>query len=63
MMQLDEKSEGRALRAPNVVFSQGLVELAPPKGTIPAALCAGNIAMCFDNTLAPEGRRKHSRTI
>ena len=37
-MQLDEKSEGRALRAPNVVFSQGLVELAPLKGTIPAAL-------------------------
>jgi hypothetical protein len=24
-------SEGRALRAPNLLFSQGLVELAPPK--------------------------------
>jgi hypothetical protein len=22
-----------------------------------------NIAMCFDNTLAPPGERKHSRTI
>jgi coproporphyrinogen III oxidase-like Fe-S oxidoreductase len=22
-----------------------------------------NIAMCFDNTLAPAGERKHSRTI
>jgi len=22
-----------------------------------------NIAMCFDNTLAPVGERKHSRTI
>ena len=51
-MQLDEKSEGRALRAPNVVFSQGLVELAPPKET-----------MCFDNPLAPVAERKHSRTI
>ena len=56
MMQLDEKSEGRALRVPIVVFSQGLVELAPPKVT-------RNIAMCFDNTLAPVGERKHSRTI
>jgi hypothetical protein len=56
-------SEGRAPRAPNFVFSQGLVELAPPKETIPAALCSRNIAMCFDNTLAPVGERKHSRTI
>jgi hypothetical protein len=63
MMQLDEKSERRTLRAQNVVFSQGLVELAPPKGTIPAALCVRNIAMCFDNTLVPVGERKHSRTI
>jgi hypothetical protein len=63
MMQLDEKSEGRALRVPNIVFSQGLVELAPPKETIPAALCGRNIAMCFDNTLAPVAERKHSRTI
>ena len=22
-----------------------------------------NIAMCFDNTLAPEGQRRHSKTI
>jgi coproporphyrinogen III oxidase-like Fe-S oxidoreductase len=22
-----------------------------------------NLAMCFDNTLAPSGERKHSRTI
>jgi hypothetical protein len=63
MMQRDEKSEGRVLRAPNVVFSQGLVELAPPKGTIPAAFCVRNIAMCFDNTIAPVGEQKHSRTI
>jgi len=62
-MQLDEKSEGRALRAPNVVFSQGLVELAPPKGTIPDVLCIRNIAMCFDNTLAPAGEQRHSKTI
>jgi hypothetical protein len=63
MMQFDEISEGRALQAPNVLFNQGLVELAPPKGTVTAALCGRNIAMCFDNTLAPVGERKHSRTI
>jgi len=57
-------------------FSRELAALAPfeadglvkrnPAGlevTDAGRLFIRNIAMCFDNTLAPEGQRRHSKTI
>jgi hypothetical protein len=49
MMQLDEKLGARGTR-PSEMNDSG-------------RLFIRNIAMCFDNTLAPAGERKHSRTI
>jgi len=34
---------GELCETPMLFFSQGLVELAPPKGTIPVTLCARNM--------------------
>jgi len=49
MMQLEEKSGARGTR--------------PSEMNEAGRWLIRNIAMCFDNTLAPVGERKHSRTI
>ena len=45
--------------------ADGLVRRSPTgmEVTPTGCLFIRNIAMCFDNTLAPVGERKHSRTI
>ena len=45
--------------------ADGLVRRIAPgmEVTDTGRLFIRNIAMCFDNTLAPAGERKHSRTI
>ena len=45
--------------------ADGLIHLSPSglEVTDAGRLFIRNIAMCFDNTLAPAGERKHSRTI
>ena len=45
--------------------ADGLVHFSPDgfEVTDTGRLFIRNIAMCFDNTLAPSGERKHSRTI
>jgi oxygen-independent coproporphyrinogen-3 oxidase len=45
--------------------ADGLVERSPGGLTVTDSgrLFIRNIAMCFDNTLAPAGERRHSRTI
>jgi oxygen-independent coproporphyrinogen-3 oxidase len=45
--------------------ADGLVKRTPAglEVTDTGRLFIRNIAMCFDNTLAPVGERKHSRTI
>jgi oxygen-independent coproporphyrinogen-3 oxidase len=45
--------------------ADGLVKRMPTglEVTDTGRLFIRNIAMCFDNTLAPAGERKHSRTI
>ena len=45
--------------------ADGLVKRSPASLEVTDAgrLFIRNIAMCFDNTLAPAGERKHSRTI
>ena len=49
MMQLSEMSGARGTR--------------PSEMNDPGRRFIRNIAMCFDNTLAPAGERKHSKTI
>ncbi len=45
--------------------ADGLVKRTPAglEVTETGRLFIRNIAMCFDNTLAPVGERRHSRTI
>jgi len=45
--------------------ADGLVRREPGRLQVTDAgrLFIRNIAMCFDNTLAPVGERRHSRTI
>ena len=45
--------------------ADGLVKLSPTgmEITDEGRLFIRNIAMCFDNTLAPTGERRHSKTI
>jgi oxygen-independent coproporphyrinogen-3 oxidase len=45
--------------------ADGLVERVPAGFNVTGSgrLFIRNIAMCFDNTLAPAGERRHSRTI
>ncbi len=45
--------------------ADGLIHFSPDgfEVTDTGRLFIRNLAMCFDNTLAPSGERKHSRTI
>jgi len=45
--------------------ADGLVRRSPTglEVTDIGRLFIRNIAMCFDNTLAPDGQRKHSKTV
>jgi oxygen-independent coproporphyrinogen-3 oxidase len=55
----------RELEALAPFEADGLVQRSPAgmEVTQTGRLFIRNIAMCFDNTLAPVGERKHSRTI
>lgn len=55
----------RELAALAPLEADGLVKLTPAglEVTETGRLFLRNIAMCFDNTLAPPGERRHSRTI
>jgi oxygen-independent coproporphyrinogen-3 oxidase len=60
-----QKHFGNELAALAPFEADGLVKCSPAgfEVTDTGRLFIRNIAMCFDNTLAPIGERKHSRTI
>jgi len=55
----------RELDSLSAFEADGLVKRSPSGLTVTdtGRLFIRNIAMCFDNTLAPANERKHSRTI
>ena len=65
MQRVDRHQVVAELAALEPFQADGLVRRSPGgiAVTDSGRLFIRNIAMCFDNTLAPAGERRHSRTI